>query len=62
MIRRPSAWLLSALFVSTVASSAMAHITLTEPKPRHPADDLKLGPCGVGDNDSRTTDPNLITT
>ncbi len=62
MIRRPSAWLLSALFVSTVASSAMAHITLTEPKPRHPADDLKFGPCGAGENDSRTTDPNLITT
>jgi MYXO-CTERM domain-containing protein len=62
MIRRPSAWLLSALLVSTLASSAMAHITLTDPKPRHPADDLKLGPCGVGENDSRTTDPNLITT
>jgi len=40
---------------------AHAHITLTDPPARHPAADLKEGPCGVGAGDSRTTDPNKIT-
>ncbi len=43
-------------------STAWAHLTLTSPPARHPDSDLKYGPCGVGDADSRTTDPSKITT
>ncbi len=62
MKRRRSLGVFSALIVTSVASSALGHITLVEPTPRHPADDLKFGPCGVRNNDSRTTDPARITT
>lgn len=44
------------------SSGADAHLWLQEPPARHPADDLKYGPCGVGSPDQRSTDPNLITT
>lgn len=48
----------SLLFVPGVAH---AHITLTDPPARHPAAELKDGPCGTGPGDSRTTDPTKIT-
>jgi len=51
----------SALAVLLAPALASAHITLTDPPARHPAADLKEGPCGVGAGDSRTTDPNKIT-
>lgn len=41
---------------------ATAHLRLTSPPARHPAADLKDGPCGVGTPDARSTDPTLITT
>lgn len=44
------------------ATTASAHLTLTNPPARHPANDLKQGPCGVGAADGRTTDPEKITT
>jgi hypothetical protein len=56
---RLSAAVFSLLFVPGVAH---AHITLTDPPARHPAADLKNGPCGTGPGDSRTTDPAKITT
>lgn len=50
------------LSVMTVTSVASAHITLTSPPARHPASDLKYGPCGVESGDARSTDPTKITT
>jgi hypothetical protein len=51
----------AALAVFFGPSLAHAHITLTDPPARHPAADLKDGPCGTGAGDSRTTDPAKIT-
>lgn len=45
-----------------IAANSYAHLWLTDPPARHPADDLKYGPCGVGTPDSRTTNPDLIST
>lgn len=53
-----SATTLALLFVPAIAH---AHIALTDPPARHPAADLKQGPCGTGPGDSRTTDPSKIT-
>jgi hypothetical protein len=55
-------WMAACSATFMVASQSAAHLWLTDPPARHPADDLKYGPCGVGTPDSRTTDPDLITT
>lgn len=52
---------LAAAFV-LVPGVAHAHITLNDPPARNPAADLKEGPCGLGAGDTRTTDPEKITT
>lgn len=46
----------------TLAPGAFAHLSLTTPTARHPDSELKYGPCGVGADDVRTTDPAKITT
>lgn len=53
-----------AALCATLCSSqaALGHLKLLDPPPRHPEEDLKYGPCGLGGSDTRTTDTAKITT
>ncbi len=58
----PSVLALSAV-VSTLTTSAFAHILLDAPMRRHDnANDTKVGPCGPRNGSMRSTDPERITT